>query len=45
MRTVLLFHHDPGRRDDEVDALAAAVAARHPAVRVAAAVEGMAIDL
>ena len=45
VRTVLLFHHDPSRRDDEVDALAAAVAARHPAVRVAAAVEGMEIDL
>ncbi len=27
---VLLFHHDPSRTDDEVDALAAAVAARHP---------------
>ena len=30
---VLLFHHDPSRTDDEVDALAAAVAARHPTVR------------
>jgi len=42
---VLLFHHDPNRTDDDVDALAHAVAARHPDVTVEIAVERMVIDL
>ena len=37
--SVLLFHHDPSRTDDEVDALAADVASR-TALPVTAAVEG-----
>jgi ribonuclease BN (tRNA processing enzyme) len=40
---VLLFHHDPTRSDDAIDAL---VAGLHPgSVEVAAAAEGMVLDL
>ncbi len=42
-RTVLLFHHDPNRTDDEVDAIVGGFADRP--IRVLAAVEGTAIDL
>ncbi len=42
---LLLYHHDPARTDDEVDALVAAVRARGPAVVVEAAAEGRVIDL
>ncbi len=41
-RRVVLFHHDPGRTDDEVDAIVARFA--DAPVPVAAAVEGSAID-
>ncbi|CAN5701495.1 MBL fold metallo-hydrolase [soil metagenome] len=40
---VLLFHHDPTRTDDEVDAIVASFA--DAPVPVSAAAEGMAIDL
>lgn len=40
---VLLFHHDPKRSDDAIDAL---VAGLHPdCVEVSAAAEGMVLDL
>jgi ribonuclease BN (tRNA processing enzyme) len=44
-RRVLLFHHDPDRRDADARALAVAVAERHRGVCVDAAAEGMEIDL
>jgi phosphoribosyl 1,2-cyclic phosphodiesterase len=40
---VLLFHHDPDRTDDEVDAIVAGL--QGPGVRVEAAYDGMVIDL
>jgi ribonuclease BN (tRNA processing enzyme) len=43
-RSVLLFHHDPARTDDEVEALAASLACRSE-VPVAAAVEGAVLEL
>ena len=42
-RRVVLFHHDPARTDDEVDAIVARFA--DAAVPVTAAVEGAALDL
>ncbi|HEV3402049.1 MAG TPA: MBL fold metallo-hydrolase [Acidimicrobiales bacterium] len=42
-RTLVLFHHDPARTDDEIDALVAAHAGGR--VEVVAAAEGLAIDL
>jgi phosphoribosyl 1,2-cyclic phosphodiesterase len=42
-KQVLLFHHDPVRTDDEVDAMAAGLAGR--SVAVAAAAEGATLDL
>lgn len=42
-RCVVLFHHDPARTDDEVDAIVARFA--DAAIPVLAAVEGAAIDL
>ena len=42
-RTMVLFHHDPGRTDDEIDALVAAHAGG--TVEVIGAAEGLAIDL
>ena len=42
-RRVLLFHHDPARTDDEIDALVAGLAAGP--VEVSAAAEGMILDL
>jgi hypothetical protein len=39
----VLFHHDPARTDDEIDALVAAHAGG--GVEVVAAAEGLAIDL
>jgi ribonuclease BN (tRNA processing enzyme) len=42
-RRLLLFHHDPPRADDEIDALVAACQGR--AVRVEAAAEGSVLDL
>jgi phosphoribosyl 1,2-cyclic phosphodiesterase len=42
-RSVLLFHHDPNRTDDEVDAIVASFASS--SVGVTAAAEGAAIDL
>ncbi len=42
-RRVLLFHHDPNRTDDEVDAIVTTFSGA--AVPVSAAVEGEAIDL
>lgn len=44
-RRVLLFHHDPGRTDDEVEAICRDVAARHETVELGVAREGMSIDL
>ena len=44
-RRVLLFHHEPNRTDDQVEAIAADVARRHPDVDVDIAREGMVIDL
>ncbi|MEJ7764756.1 MAG: MBL fold metallo-hydrolase [Acidimicrobiales bacterium] len=41
--SLLLYHHDPSRADDQIDALAARFAGRQPCVRAAA--EGMVIDL
>jgi ribonuclease BN (tRNA processing enzyme) len=43
-RSVVLFHHDPGRTDDEVESLTAALAARS-AVPVTAGVEGAVLRL
>ena len=40
---LLLFHHDPGRTDDQIDALVVGLAAA--AVPVTAAVEGMVLSL
>jgi len=42
---LVLFHHDPGRQDDEVAELAAAADARADGVAVEAAVEGTAIEV
>jgi phosphoribosyl 1,2-cyclic phosphodiesterase len=42
-RSVLLFHHDPGRTDAELDDMVAGFTGR--AVPVSAAAEGMALDL
>lgn len=42
-RHVLLFHHDPGRTDDEVDAIVARFA--DAPVPVSAAIEGAAVEL
>lgn len=47
VRRLVLFHHDPGRHDDELDALvrcARRVGERH-GVEVIAAAEGMTLDL
>jgi ribonuclease BN (tRNA processing enzyme) len=43
VRRLLLFHHDPPRTDDELDAIVAGI--RSNAVKVEAAAEGMEIDL
>lgn len=45
-RALALFHHDPGRRDDEVDALAAAaaVSGAEQGVEVFAASEGLVLE-
>ncbi len=42
-RTLVLFHHDPARTDDEIDALVDAHQGR--SVRVVGAAEGLTIDL
>ena len=42
-RSVLLSHHDPSRTDDQLDALVGSLS--HPTVAVAAAAEGMVLDL
>ena len=42
-RRLMLFHHDPPRTDDELDAIVAAHRETHPPVQ--AATEGMLIDL
>jgi phosphoribosyl 1,2-cyclic phosphodiesterase len=42
-RTVVLFHHAPGRSDDEVDAIVRSV--QHSDLNVIAAYEGLAMDL
>lgn len=42
VRTVVLFHHDPSRTDDEIDALVAAQQGHR--VRVVAAAEGMVLE-
>ena len=42
-RTLVLFHHDPSRTDDEIDALVGAQ--RGSTVEVVAAAEGLTIDL
>ena len=42
-RTLLLYHHDPGRTDDQLDALAAPWAGHQPPVR--AAREELVLDL
>jgi ribonuclease BN (tRNA processing enzyme) len=42
-RALLMFHHDPSRTDDDIDAMIASFAAAP--VPVAAAVEGTVIDL
>lgn len=42
-KSVLLFHHDPDRTDDQVDAILAA--SRNGSIRVDAAAEGDVIDL
>ena len=43
-RSVVLFHHDPNRTDDQVEALTAGLAARSP-LPVTAAVEGDVLDI
>ena len=43
VRRLLLFHHDPPRTDDELDAIVAGIHSN--AVKVEAAAEGMVIDL
>lgn len=45
--TLVLFHHDPGRTDDELDSIAARVAAESGTrgLRVVAAHEGMTLDV
>ncbi len=40
---VWLYHHDPGRTDDELDALVASL--QHPTIGVSAAAEGTTLDL
>lgn len=40
---VVLFHHDPSRTDDQIDAVVAVN--QHHSVRVAAATEGLSLDL
>lgn len=42
-REVLLFHHDPTRSDDALDALVAGL--DHGTVKTSAAAEGMVLDL
>ena len=42
-RRLVLFHHDPARTDDEIDAIVVALAGA--AVPVTAAAEGMVLDL
>jgi phosphoribosyl 1,2-cyclic phosphodiesterase len=42
-RSVLLYHHDPARTDTELERLVASLS--HPRVQVAAAAEGMVVDL
>jgi phosphoribosyl 1,2-cyclic phosphodiesterase len=42
-RSVLLFHHDPNRTDDQVDAIVASLSSA--SIPVSAAAEGAAIDL
>ncbi len=42
-RKLVLFHHDPTRTDDEIDALVAAC--RSPLVEVVAAAEGLVLDI
>jgi ribonuclease BN (tRNA processing enzyme) len=42
-RAVVLFHHAPGRSDDEVDAMLRSV--QHPGLVVLAAHEGLVMDL
>jgi phosphoribosyl 1,2-cyclic phosphodiesterase len=44
-KRVVLFHHDPSRTDDQVDAIVAGCRDARPAVVVDAAAEGMVIDL
>jgi phosphoribosyl 1,2-cyclic phosphodiesterase len=45
--TLVLFHHDPGRADDELDAIAACVAdeSRRAGLHVVAAHEGLVLDV
>ena len=43
VRTLVLFHHDPSRTDDQLDALVAAH--QGGPVEVVGAAEGMVIDL
>ncbi|MEW6428644.1 MAG: MBL fold metallo-hydrolase [Thermodesulfobacteriota bacterium] len=45
VRRLALFHHDPGRSDDQLDALVAETAAANPGVDIFAAREGMEISL
>lgn len=40
---VVLFHHDPSRTDDQLDAVVAVN--QHHSVRVVAAAEGLSLDL
>jgi phosphoribosyl 1,2-cyclic phosphodiesterase len=42
-RAVVLFHHAPGRSDDDIDAIVRSV--QHPDLEVIAAYEGLAMDL
>jgi phosphoribosyl 1,2-cyclic phosphodiesterase len=42
-KRLVLFHHDPWRTDDEIDAIVARY--RHAAIRVEAGVEGTVVDL
>lgn len=44
-RRVVLFHHDPSRTDEQIDAILAGSRAAEPKVIVDAASEGMVIDL
>jgi phosphoribosyl 1,2-cyclic phosphodiesterase len=45
VKRLLLFHHDPGHTDDQLDAIVAAARAAHPDLVIDAAVEGSVLEV